>query len=77
MEALNRVRLFPKERNLDNLVWAVNFLFAFKHILEICSSNFNFLSTLTLNSFTLLLYQILSSPILTHICSYFVPETII
>ena len=40
MKALNKVLRFTKERNLDNLVRALNFRFAFKHMLEICSSKF-------------------------------------
>ena len=47
LKALNTVSRFSKEKNLDNLVKALNFLFAFKNILEKCSSNFNWLSILT------------------------------
>ena len=51
MKALNKVSHFSKERNLDNIVRALNFLLVFKDILEIYSSNFN----LTQSSLTLLL----------------------
>ena len=76
MTALNKVRRFSKERNLDNLARALNFLLAFRHILEICSSNVNSLSFLTPSSLTLLLSQILSLRNLPHTCPYFVPEAI-
>ena len=43
---------FSKERNLDNLVRALHFLFVYKHVSELCSSNFTSLSILTSKSFT-------------------------
>ena len=67
MNALDRVPCFSKKTNLDNLVRALNFLYAFKHLVKICSSDFNSLSILTPRSFTLLLSHILSSPILSNI----------
>ena len=60
MKALNKIRRFSKERNLDNIVRELNFLLAVKHILEIYSSNFNPLSISTTSSLELLLSQILS-----------------
>ena len=76
MKALNKVRRFSMERNLDKLVRALNFLLAFTRILEICSSNLNSLSILAPSSLTLFFCQILPLPNLTLTCSYLVPETI-
>ena len=53
-------RPFSKEGNLDNLVRAINFLLAFKHL---CLPNVFILAP---SSLTLLLSQILSLPNLTH-----------
>ena len=55
MKALNKVRRFSMEKNLDNIVRALNFLLAFRNILEIYSSNFSLLSILTPSSLTLFL----------------------
>ena len=66
MKDLNRVGRYSKKRNVDNFVGALSFLFTLKHMIEVCSSNFNSILLLTPNSFTLLLSQNFALPILTH-----------
>ena len=76
MNSLNEVRHFSKEENPDSLARALDFLFAFKFVLEIRSSNFTLLSISIPKSFILFLGHILSLHFLTHTCSCFVSETI-